>query len=199
GTPYKTQFNWNGSAWVGSAPVAGGIVGFRIPGMGEDCAVSSCAGTVPWVGSWQFDFENQTFEACYNITFDERCCDLPPGMPTGITLCLTGTAYLEKAPVCTCSCSCQCHAAKPGGGQSLGGGGPVEGVPSAGAAPVQISDGPIRYATGEVVIEADDLASGGFGTAWGHHRSFSSRLNANQDFGNGFNWQVAHVTVHAPA
>ena len=38
-----------------------------------------------------------------------------------------------------------------------------------------------------------DLASGGFGTAWGHHRSFSNRLGVNQEFGNGYNWQIAHL------
>jgi hypothetical protein len=49
--------------------------------------------------------------------------------------------------------------------------------------PVQTGNGPIRKA----VVDADDLASGGSGIAWDHHRSYSNRLGANREFGNGCN------------
>lgn len=54
----------------------------------------------------------------------------------------------------------------------------------------QITDFPVRYATGEVGEKAIDLKVDGFGVPWGHTRSFSSRLSENTNVGNGFNWQV---------
>lgn len=51
---------------------------------------------------------------------------------------------------------------------------------------------PIRYATGEVVLRAVDLMLDGYGVPWGHTLRFQSRLNFNENLGNGFNWQVKH-------
>lgn len=56
--------------------------------------------------------------------------------------------------------------------------------------PPAISSAPVRYATGEVVVLAEDIASSGFGLEWGHTRSFASRLERDTDLGNGYNWQV---------
>ncbi|MCG6154170.1 hypothetical protein L1A08_00025, partial [Rubinisphaera sp. ICM_H10] len=49
---------------------------------------------------------------------------------------------------------------------------------------------PVRYSSGEILFRQDDISSGGFGTNWGHTRSFCSRLTGNSSFGNGYNWQV---------
>lgn len=47
-------------------------------------------------------------------------------------------------------------------------------------------------------MEADDLATGGFGTPWGHKRSFAGRLGYNFDLGQGYNWQVAQWPMLMP-
>ncbi|HUG92211.1 MAG TPA: hypothetical protein VML55_15325, partial [Planctomycetaceae bacterium] len=48
----------------------------------------------------------------------------------------------------------------------------------------------LRYATGELLFEAKDLVSHGYGLPWGHTRRFSSRLSRPDQIGNGVNWQV---------
>src|SRR5487761_1119077 len=53
------------------------------------------------------------------------------------------------------------------------------------------SAGPIRYGTGEIVHQASDASSGGFGIPWGHTRSFLSRMYVDADIGQGYDWQVA--------
>jgi hypothetical protein len=57
--------------------------------------------------------------------------------------------------------------------------------------PPTTSTGPVRYGTGEIVLNASDLSTGGFGVPWGHTRSFANRLTQNTTVGNGYNWQVA--------
>lgn len=54
----------------------------------------------------------------------------------------------------------------------------------------ETSDAPIRYSTGEVVLGATDIATDGFGIPWGHRRTFSSRLSADVNMANGYNWLV---------
>ena len=61
-------------------------------------------------------------------------------------------------------------------------------------APPQCSDLPIRYASGEIVLNAADLMIGGYGVPWGHTRSFASRLSENTNLGNGYNWQIKEWT-----
>jgi hypothetical protein len=56
--------------------------------------------------------------------------------------------------------------------------------------PRQCSSHSVRYATGEIVHYAQDLISSGFGTPWGHTRSFANRLSETTNVGNGYNWQV---------
>src|SRR5688500_5923501 len=75
---------------------------------------------------------------------------------------------------CGCGCGCTSCAAKPGKPR-----------------PKNASPNPIRYGTGELVLEATDLHTGGFGLPWGHTRSFASRLSDNANIGHGYNWQVA--------
>ena len=74
---------------------------------------------------------------------------------------------------CGCGCACNACAVKPNGPKAPG-----------------ASGGPIRYGTGEIVLSATDLSTGGFGFPWGHTRSFASRLSQPTNVGNGFNWQV---------
>src|ERR1043165_7071426 len=75
---------------------------------------------------------------------------------------------------CGCACTCVCP-------------------PPAPVAP-QVSGGPVRYASGEIVLSALDLKAKGFGFPWGHTRSFSNLLRVNTNFGNGYNWQVKEWT-----
>src|SRR4051794_27692964 len=75
-----------------------------------------------------------------------------------------------------CGCGCGCAGC---------------GAPPTGPACPCATPKSVRYATGEVVAEADDLHAGGFGLPWGHTRSFASRLTAATNAGNGYNWQVA--------
>ena len=64
------------------------------------------------------------------------------------------------------------------------------GKPPDAPAAIKATDSPVRYSSGTVVLEDDDLHAGGFGAEWGHTRSFANRLTANIDVGNGVNWQV---------
>jgi hypothetical protein len=66
----------------------------------------------------------------------------------------------------------------------------LNGPQSPDGAPV-LSPGPIRYSTGEIMYQVNDLASSGFGIPWGHTRSFLSRIYVDTDVGQGFDWQVA--------
>ena len=75
---------------------------------------------------------------------------------------------------CGCGCGCGCPCKGPA-------------IPQAN----KVSETSVRYGTGEVVLQADDLHAGGFGLPWGHTRSFASRLSCDADTGNGVNWQVA--------
>jgi RHS repeat-associated protein len=52
------------------------------------------------------------------------------------------------------------------------------------------SDGPVRYATGELVLSATDLQSKGYGIPWGHTRTYSNQFPSPVNMGNGWNWQV---------
>ncbi|MGH7192638.1 MAG: hypothetical protein ACREJM_03785, partial [Candidatus Saccharimonadales bacterium] len=60
-----------------------------------------------------------------------------------------------------------------------------------GATPTEFSAAPVRYATGEIHLDATDLVGGGFGCDWGHSRSYVSRMYVDGDVGQGFDWQVA--------
>ena len=48
-----------------------------------------------------------------------------------------------------------------------------------------LAPGPMRYATGELVVYATDLETHGFGMPWGHRRSFANRLQQHTEVGNG--------------
>jgi hypothetical protein len=50
-----------------------------------------------------------------------------------------------------------------------------------------MSDWPIRYFNGDIVMDVNDLASA-VGTGWGHRRTYSNQLD--HDYGNGYNWMV---------
>ena len=49
----------------------------------------------------------------------------------------------------------------------------------------------MRYFNGEVKIIATDLWNAGFGVPWGHTRSYSNQLTAQNDGTNGNSWRVA--------
>jgi len=51
-----------------------------------------------------------------------------------------------------------------------------------------VSEHPIRYANGEVHLEATDLADAGFGLPWAHRRSYANRASHHGDLGHGFRW-----------
>ena len=57
--------------------------------------------------------------------------------------------------------------------------------------PQAASPYPVRYGSGETLLNAKDLETGGFGLPWGHLRTYTSRLDESVNVGNGFNWQVA--------
>ena len=73
---------------------------------------------------------------------------------------------------CGCGCSCGTCA-----------------LPAAPPVP-KVGGQSVRFGTGDLVLTADDLHSGGFGVPWGHSRNFASRFSENTDVGNGYNWQV---------
>lgn len=52
------------------------------------------------------------------------------------------------------------------------------------------SSAPIDYSTGALAVSASDLPASGFGSSWGHTRSFVSNLPGSQGIGQGYNWQV---------
>src|SRR5688572_9755350 len=56
---------------------------------------------------------------------------------------------------------------------------------------------PIRYSHGEIRLKRADLATRGFGSRWGHTRSFRNRLSTDYDFGNGYNWLPEEFTYLA--
>lgn len=99
-------------------------------------------------------------------------------------------------PECEEECGCPPNPPPPGppGPPSPPGGGPPSGPPCGNGlpcgTPLNSSANPIRYATGEVLFRQTDITSSGFGTSWGHTRSFASRLSENVSLGNGYNWQV---------
>ena len=47
---------------------------------------------------------------------------------------------------------------------------------------------PIQYSTGMMKLTDTDIVATGFGTPWGHSRTFNSRLGINYNSGNGCNW-----------
>ena len=61
---------------------------------------------------------------------------------------------------------------------------------SGGPQPAMMSTGPVRYLNGDIAMAVDDLSSQGFGSPWGHRRSYSNQIPYNYDFGNGYNWLV---------
>lgn len=76
----------------------------------------------------------------------------------------------QRPPPCGCDCPCNCPPPRP--------------------LPPECSRRSIRYANGEVAYRVHDLEAGGFGAEWGHTRSFSNRMSANTNVGNGYNWFV---------
>jgi hypothetical protein len=78
-----------------------------------------------------------------------------------------------RNPACGCGCGCQPAGCPP----------PAPRAPKA----AKLST---RYGTGEVILTASDVHAKGYGTPWGHTRSFASRLSADTNVGNGNNWQV---------
>jgi len=48
----------------------------------------------------------------------------------------------------------------------------------------------VRYFNGEVQIAVTDLSARGYGKRWQHRRTYSNRLTATADLGNGTNWLV---------
>ena len=85
---------------------------------------------------------------------------------------------------CASPCSCNAAPVANASGLRMAGGAP------SGPRPVLVSIAPIRYSKGELRFTETDLASEGYGVGWQHTRSFSSRLNAGANVGNGYNWQI---------
>ncbi|MFO0929414.1 MAG: hypothetical protein U0736_20695 [Gemmataceae bacterium] len=111
--------------------------------------------------------------------------DRAPGVPEDPT----DPCHGKHPTACGCGCGgCECGCGGCECGCECGCGG--AGGPPKGLQPPRVSGRPVRYATGEPLVEADDLHAGGFGLAWGHTRSFASRLTEPTDAGNGVNWQV---------
>lgn len=49
---------------------------------------------------------------------------------------------------------------------------------------------PVKYATGDLILEESDLASNAFGLAWGHTRSYANIFSNNAAGINGASWIV---------
>lgn len=192
---HPVPFTWTGSGWQSAANPGGASFFLRWNGDGSiDCIPSlprPCATSSPWpmkvyYGEDLTDPYNPVYYLAglwVGITVNTQCCGIDAGGTLGIELSYGDMPHFS-APVSKCDCDCGkgCDAGGSGGGYKS------FGVPGSAS---EVSDGPIRYSTGELVLSVDDLASGGYGAPWGHTRSFSSQLGYNEDFGQGFNWQVA--------
>lgn len=77
-----------------------------------------------------------------------------------------------------------------GDGPGAVGGGPPRKGGGCGTGP-GFSCEPVHYSSGHAKIVATDIESPGFGKPWGHTRSFAGRQSITENFGNGYNWQVA--------
>ncbi|MCO6458897.1 MAG: hypothetical protein J5I93_26615 [Pirellulaceae bacterium] len=55
---------------------------------------------------------------------------------------------------------------------------------------IGVSEVGVRYVNGEVRLSIPVLTAGGFGRPWGHTITYTNRLPASWDLGNGFNWFV---------
>lgn len=77
----------------------------------------------------------------------------------------------------------------PSGGTGTSAAGSCSACPTP-SAPMY-SANPIRYATGELYLEVNDLPGGnGYGLPWGMRRSYSSRLSSPFNLGLGRDWQL---------
>ncbi|MES2659494.1 MAG: RHS repeat-associated core domain-containing protein [Verrucomicrobiota bacterium] len=60
---------------------------------------------------------------------------------------------------------------------------------------------PVRYGSGEVVLDETDLSGRAFGFSWGHSRSYGNQLSRNNTGFNGNSWlvgQVAYLVFGGP-
>ncbi len=77
---------------------------------------------------------------------------------------IKGGIPTERVACCKCDCGCGSKAVK--------------------------TAKPVQYDNGEIELVATDLATGGFGHAWGHERVYTNRLSRHYDARQGFGWLV---------
>lgn len=95
------------------------------------------------------------------------CC--PPGNIFGGSAVFNGGMIPMANPLNQIPCNCACAASNTG----------------------NISTGPVRYSSGELVYRQSDVpGGGGYGVPWGHTRTFAPRLSQNESLGQGYNWRV---------
>ncbi|MBN8627384.1 MAG: hypothetical protein J0M17_18050, partial [Planctomycetes bacterium] len=63
-------------------------------------------------------------------------------------------------------------------------------VPPEDSCPQAATEYPIYYHNGQLKLTRTDISSAGFGSSWGHSRSYNNQMSEDFDYGNGFNWQV---------
>src|SRR5438309_9390450 len=177
--PAAFPLEWSDGAWSGS----GGGVSMTL----------TADGTLTWSGPCGDSGSQHGFQGCDPLKVasggqvPKTCCGLPqPGTFATEVIATEGTPLpAADPPMCATPCPddpTQCC---------------EDGVGPA-SAPVT-SEEPVRYATGEVVIKAVDIQSGGFGLPWGHTRSFANLQSVNETLGQGFCWKVKewrYLIVH---
>src|SRR5579871_104291 len=77
--------------------------------------------------------------------------------------------------VCSCEDTCNCFCEEPVGCSECR---------------LGASSSSVSYGAGETLLKETDISPGIFGLPWGHRREYTNRLEADYNFGIGWNWLV---------
>jgi RHS repeat-associated protein len=193
----------DGLGWAGSTIGAGAAVACSPkPGGGTEVMVSGfingCGGdSNPALGVICNPGPPPQFLAFGAFGVSPTCCGLPNGplLPIQVTVFTGEPLATSLPPVVVPPCSnvpadeYDCCKKSLTGGNCSSSGCAIASAPS--STPAFVSAAPIRYATGELQISVTDVESIGYGTSWGHTRSFHNRQTLNETLGQGYNWHVS--------
>ena len=189
---------WDGSTWKGSEGPVSIIISPSVVNnqlkMTVDAQLSSgdCEGNGNWGDGEVFDCDPDNFGATLGtVNINHHCCD---GAEVGADVTWENGFFPTmppkdgKPPTIPDSCESGTNGTCSGGfctGPQLSG--PVT------QSSDLFSSHPVKYATGEMLITANDLPVAGSSAFWGHTRKFRNRLDSNNLLENGFNWQVEQL------
>ncbi|MBX3435821.1 MAG: hypothetical protein KF847_21085, partial [Pirellulales bacterium] len=205
---------WNGAAWQSNDPqgdaqvivtpsCSGGNPVLHVEGMLDD---GNCQAN----GSYNYPLDcNAVAANGYAGAANLECCPgavaAPPfAVDVNQAKIMGGWPEEEFPPLSPCftappdTCCDPRSGGGPGGSGGLGPGGGLGGGGGAGGGCADgicqilpaFSGEPVRYSDGELLLEADDLATSGFGLPWGHRRHYVHRRTVSENAGNGYGWIV---------